>query len=237
MARFVATDHPRQGNGRFANKPASMVTAAARGSLVHQAGVLALDANDTLTPSPAVLSLMPAHLAGYYAATEAKHFGPSPVGSVFNDPLAADLVSLLELVEAQRGGLDGDDRDDLVALGADPDAFAPPGSGIRYLLGRAWGRVGVIKASALPAETRVEAVRTKPGAPCSLVVSASVERPVTDVATLIVGPDAEAGHEVLFTAHPGLPTKPASEDRFEEGAVMTTGEVMGLLGDVLLQLR
>jgi hypothetical protein len=51
----------------------------------------------------------------YYAANDRNHFGdPTSPGSQFTD--VNDTESLVALAHIQRGHLDGDDRDELIAL-------------------------------------------------------------------------------------------------------------------------
>lgn len=176
-------------------------------------------------------------LGGYYAATDAKHFDGSRPGSTFTDESVGRLNDVVALAYRQRGDLFGDDRDELVALGAPEEAFKP---GSRYLMVRTPGTVGVRRSEGLPGDTAVEVVRSKPGVPCSLVLDVE-ETPTTDVATIVLGrhPDDES-REVVFTAHPGLPIPVDFADRMSEFEGFTVPlsrvrEVYG--GDVWLSAR
>lgn len=40
---------------------------------------------------------------------------------------------------------------------------------------------------------------------------------------------------MVWTAHPGLPIRPATEDLLPEGSVTTAGAILGAYGDVWLQ--
>lgn len=179
-------------------------------------------------------ALLPVSKAEYYAAGERKHFGAQPVGSVFTDATVSGFADLLELTVAQRGSLDGDDRDLLIGLGADAGAFMPSERGVRYLLVRVAGEVGLVQASSLPSTAQVTARATKPGVPCSLTV-AGVPRQTSEIATVILGPDPEAPEStVLYTAHPGLPIAPAQDEVATDGEVLTVEQVLARIGDVFL---
>lgn len=179
-------------------------------------------------------SLLPADMADYHDAVDAKHFGAQAVGSAFDS--LEGVAALLAVAEATRGSLDGDDRDQLIAGGADPAAFLPQ---CRYLrVDGVRGRLGLIAAADLDDAVEVMAVRTKEGAPCSLTVDGgSHPRPAVGWATVIVGPRPDGNGEVLWTAHPGGPVRPAVEDTLDDGATLTVGEVRRQFGDVWLQLR
>ena len=90
------------------------------------------------------------------------------------------------------------------------------------------GRNGMADAFALDPATPVRVVRTKPGAPCSLIVDGVAEA-VIDVATIIIGPN-EASEpstpEMVWTAHPGMPARPSEGDRWTEGASITVADVV-----------
>jgi hypothetical protein len=187
--------------------------------------------------------MLPASKADYYRSVEAKHFDRDcAVGSVFTDPSAGSLVELIDYVETtrrRRGGLTGDDRDELIALGADPDAFAPVESGIRYLKTVAGGKLGIVRAADLDPNTPVIAVRAKEGVPCALVAQSDVPRPKVDFGTVIVGPDPDgSGEDIVFTAHPGAPIRPAADDRYYAGQRLSAADAVANHGDgVYLQLN
>lgn len=187
-------------------------------------------------------------LRDYYAATDAKHFTPvtagpdgaaATPGSTFTDPTLARLNDAVALAYRQRGNLDGDDRDELARLGTPEAAFKP---GIRYLLVRTPGTVGIRRSDDLPDDTMVEVVRSKPGAPCSLVVEVTAQE-TTEVGTIIIGRSDTgdgSGDEVVFTAHPGLPIPVDFSDRMAgfEGRRVSLAAVRGAYdGDVWLNTR
>ena len=168
--------------------------------------------------------LLPVEQAAYFDALDAKHFGAAgTAGSVFTG--VPGLRELLEMVVAQRGSLDGDDRGLLLAAGASERSFLP---GCRYLVCHVAGRNGMVDAFALDPATPVRVVRTKPGAPCSLVVDGAPEAEV-DFATVIIGPNEDAGSssaEMVWTAHPGMPARPSEGERWPEGATLTAADVV-----------
>lgn len=188
----------------------------------------------------------------YYQATDAKHFpaignaatGSTP-GSTFTDPSLRRLNDVVALAYRQRGNLDGDDREELARFGTPEEAFKP---GIRYLLVRTPGTVGIRRSDDLPDDALVEVVRSKPGAPCSLVIDVSAQE-TTTVGTIIIGrqplesfADGRQGEEqdLVFTAHPGLPIPVDFTDRMSqhEGQhvpIAMVREVYG--GDVWLNTR
>jgi hypothetical protein len=167
---------------------------------------------------------LPVEQAAYFDALDAKHFGTGPTaGSVFTG--VPGVRELLGIVEAERGSLDGDDRVLLLAAGASERSFLP---GCRYLLCHVAGRNGMADAFALDPATPVRVVRTKPGAPCSLVVDGVPEAEL-DFATVIIGPNEDAdpsSAEMVWTAHPGMPARPSEGDRWTEGATLTAADVV-----------
>jgi hypothetical protein len=189
--------------------------------------------------------------AGYYRATDAKHFpaggddSTATPGSTFTDPSLRRLNDVVALAFRQRGSLEGDDREELARLGTPEEAFKP---GIRYLLVHTPGTVGIRRSDDLPDEATVRVVRSKPGAPCSLVVDVT-EQETTRVGTIIIGREsvdppqsesADAARDLVFTAHPGLPIPVDFTDRMSdlEGQhvpMSVVREVYG--GDVWLNTR
>lgn len=156
----------------------------------------------------------------YYQDLHDKHFNASTaVGSVFTE--VSDLEELLEKAASEEGGILRDDRDIFIAEGADPEAFLPQ---CRYLKVKTKGENGLVSTAECDDDEKVHVVRTKAGAPCSLVVERS-SRPETNSATLIFGPDPESGNEIVWTAHPGSPIRPSSGDTWEEGATITVKDV------------
>lgn len=202
------------------------------------------------TAQQAATALIPRRGAwrDYYAATDAKHFtspqvAPSTPGSTFTDPALRRLNDVVALTHRQRGHLDGDDRDELTRLGTPEEAFKP---GIRYLLVRTPGTVGIRHSEDLPDTAMVEVVRSKPGAPCSLVVDV-VAQETTTVGTIIIGRDAadaavsgQQARDLVFTAHPGLPIPVDFTDRMAdwEGQRVSLAQVREVYGgDVWLNTR
>lgn len=196
--------------------------------------------------------------AAYYRATDEKHFavragsagaagstpGSTP-GSTFTDPSMRRLNDVVALAYRQRGNLDGDDRDELVRLGTPEEAFEP---GIRYLLVRTPGTVGIRRSDDLPDDALVAVVRSKPGAPCSLVIDVHTQE-TTMVGTIIIGhqsvdpfTDGTPGEaqDLVFTAHPGLPvpvdfTDRVSQHEGQQVAMSVVRDTYG--GDVWLNTR
>ena len=169
-------------------------------------------------------------LADYYASTDKKHFSDldSP-GSKFTDPDLSRLEDVLELAAGQRGSLDGDDRDALISLGADADAFNDMA---RYLLVHTPGRLGAQKMDSLPADARIFARRTKAGGKVSLVAEVS-QQADTGFATIIIGPDKQGTRDIVWTAHPGLPaTSGGGEDTFgdHDGQELTRDQIAAIAG-------
>lgn len=178
--------------------------------------------------------VLPPEQAEYYAALHDKHFDTEKaVGSLFTD--AKDLKELLGQAIEQRGSLSGDDREKFTALGVPPEAMMP---NCRYLKVETKGEVGIVKVSDLSPETPVRVIRTKPKVPCSLVVEGT-EFPQVDFGTIIIGPNAKgraddpepSTSEMVWTVHPGLPIRPATEDYWPEGSEITVKEVIERLGD------
>lgn len=177
-------------------------------------------------------------MRAYFAATDAKHFGPGGTpGSTFTDSSLRRLNDVLALAYRQRGTLHGDDRDRLIELGTPQEAFA---SGIRYLLVHTPGTVGIQRSDGLPDDTAVRVVRSKPGASCSLVLDVT-EQTTTGVGTIIIGRHADdETREVAYTAHPGLPVPPDFADRMGdyEGLSVPLSQVRAVYGsDVWLNTR
>lgn len=166
----------------------------------------------------------------YYAATDAKHFGGADnPGSQFTDRSVKNLNAIVALANHQRGSLEGDDRETLIKYGADPASFSP---NHRYLMVRASGNLGATKITDLPANSKLSIERTKPGAPCSVV--ADVEsKPTVNFGVVIMGKmDKTSDKESVVTAHPGFPSKPSTDDRFDayEGRKLSINHVMEIAG-------
>lgn len=162
----------------------------------------------------------------YLEETLRKHFAPEftagqPVGSYFTD--VASIRAVLERASEERGNLHSDDRGELERDGADPGAFAPPESGIRYLKVTAPGRLGIVRTNELPDRTPVLAIRTKTERdrdgkpiPRSFVVPLppGQELPETTFATIVIGPGDAPGQDVIYTLHPGPPA-PMATDQYD----------------------
>lgn len=181
-----------------------------------------------------VYKVLPQEQAGYFQAMNDKHFVPEKaVGSLFTE--VRDLSELLELAIEQRGNLDGDDREEFIRMGMPAGTLMPQ---CRYIKVNTLGEVGIIKSTSLSPDTRVRVIRTKPHTPCSLVVEGE-ELPKVDFGTIIIGPNDKekpedpepSTKEMVWTVHPGLPVKPATEEIWEEGSDITVQEVIDKLGD------
>lgn len=169
--------------------------------------------------------------AGYYAATDKKHFGDkTEPGSKFLNPSLEKVEDVLKLRMEQSGNasMEGDDREALIARGSDPTGF---GNGKRYLMVLTEGSVGIKNSNGLTDDTKVEVVRTKPGAPCSLVMEV-VEQPTTDFAVIVLGEHKQTGKDFVITTFPGPVTKPTANEELDarEGQMMTVGEVKEIMG-------
>lgn len=172
----------------------------------------------------------------YYRQTERKHFpggSSTGVGSEFRDGRAPNLLSLLELAAAQRGGLDGHDH----------ELLGEPGRpGTYYLAVEVTGVNGAMASRDLPGGTGLLVLSSKDGVPPDYLVF-GVDRPEVGVGTLVMaderGADGEpTGRRVLITCHPGLPMPPAGQHRkgTAENTVLKATEVAPdetvLVGDI-----
>ncbi|MBI4160464.1 MAG: hypothetical protein HY506_00980 [Candidatus Yanofskybacteria bacterium] len=169
----------------------------------------------------------------YIDSINKKHWGENAIGSRFLEGYG--LRSLIKTAIKQRGGLDGDDRKMLEEMGVNPQALMPE---CRYLVVKVPGEVGIVKAGELPDATPVRIVRTKTGTPCSLVVEGK-DFPKSDIGTIIIGPNEKqkpddpepTTKEMIWTAHPGLPIRPAKDDSWPEGTTITVADVKAKLGE------
>lgn len=176
--------------------------------------------------------VMPLEVADYIDSISTKHWGEGAVGSRFLE--GNDLKDLLGTAIKQRGNLEGDDRNMLIEKGVDPTALMPE---CRYLVVKGGGEVGIVKAEDLSDDTEVKVVRTKPGSPCSLVVEGE-NFPTADFGVIVIGPNEKAKpedpepstKEMVWTAHPGLPIRPAKDDSWPEGSTITIADVKEKLG-------
>lgn len=180
-------------------------------------------------------ALVPRHLdeqhSAYYAATDKKHFGSrDQPGSKFLDPSLKKVEDVLMLRMEQTGtfSMNSDNRNELIARGSDPNGFNPNN---RYLMVHTEGTVGIMNSSKLSGDAKVQVVRTKPGAPCSLVAEVD-EQERTDFAVLVVGKHKGTGQDFLITTFPGPVTKPTSNVELDakEGRTVTVDEVKKILG-------
>ena len=165
----------------------------------------------------------------YYAATDVEQFGDQrEPGSKF---LAEDLRAVDDIVALavrQRRDLKGDDRDHFIARGAKPSAFRERD---RYLLGETPGTVGVIQSADFPDATLLSVVCTKPGAPCSLVMSVDGQ-PATDYDVIVIAEDQQTGEDLVITTFPGIVTQ-ALDNRIMkslEGGARTVAPDRDILG-------
>lgn len=159
----------------------------------------------------------------YIASIESKHFTPEGHGSKFTE--AKSPAEVIGLANYQRNGLGGDDREQLIEAGADPNSFLPPDSGVRYLMVKTPGTESVIDTSTMHEDETITVVAKgrNDGKPPSLSFVADVqEQPTTDVGTIIVGPDTDQDgnpipkSEILWTMHPGSPTRGIRSDTVRE---------------------
>ena len=168
----------------------------------------------------------------YYEATDRKHFGDkTEPGSKFLDPSLEKVEHVLMLRMEQTGtaNLDGNDKSALTARGSDGNGFM---EGNRYLMVLTEGTVGIKNSKTLPTDAKVQVVRTKPGAPCSLVMEVE-EQPTTDYAVIVIGKHRQTGNDFVITTFPGPVTKPTSNESLDarEGQVLTVGETREILGE------
>lgn len=161
----------------------------------------------------------------YIESIDVKHFSLESPGSTFVDLRAKKTEDVLEIAVEQRGDLFGDDREDLIKNGADPQAFLPKESNVRYLKVNISG-VQAIKDTSSLQESEILTVMAKGGAdgklPSLSFVLDSKEKEKTDFATIIIGPDTDEENnfipntEVLWTLHPGVPTLGVRSEEIRE---------------------
>lgn len=164
----------------------------------------------------------------YIDSIDKKHITSQSAGSKFTDPRIKKAEDVMVLALAQRGNLQGDDREKLIASGASPDAFLPKESGVRYLQVQTSG-TEAIKDTATMNDNDVLTVVAKgrnDGKPSSLSFATEVtEQPTTEYATVIIGPDMDENKqpipntEVLWTMHPGTPTRGIRSDTIRENGL------------------
>jgi hypothetical protein len=178
----------------------------------------------------------------YMAAIDEKHFNALGHGSKFTDERVGKIEDVLSLAVAQRGNLDGDDRDELQRLGAPSGAFIDQ---CRYIKVRVDGVEALQATDALP-EDEILTIKGKgkgaDGRPKSLSVVARVEKlSAVKYATVIIGPreDEKGGPiegEMLWTMFPGVATQSPRSDKLreaglEDGDKITVRKLRSLFGD------
>lgn len=170
----------------------------------------------------------------YIASIDSKHFDISKSGSTFTDESVKNTSDVLAATAAQRGGLDGDDRDKLIAAGADPASFLPPESGVRYLQVNIAGTQALRNTSNMRDDEILTIVGKgrNDGSPPSLSFSSDVhEQPKTDFGTVVIGPDLDENKkpipntEVLWTLHPGIPTRGIRSDTIRENGLEANSQI------------
>lgn len=175
--------------------------------------------------------LMPSEFAQYYADTEKKHFDPSQPGSTFTG--VGNLEDLLEEAFDQRGTLQGDDREELMALGADPRSF---GADKRYLMVRTPGTLGAVSSSELSGDQLLQVVQKSADMPpvCALEVN---EQPASQFATIVLtdspsNPAVAGSPGMLITAFPGVSMEPGASSLFTPfiGQSITVAEGRKIFG-------
>jgi hypothetical protein len=163
--------------------------------------------------------------SGHYKALERQHFQKRIArGPAFSD--IRSIAQLLELCAQQRGTLNGDDREELILLGADAKAFIEENT--RYLKVIADGESGVVNASELNPLAPVKVVRVQEGEPCSLVAEGRSNQPAFVGTIIIVANNQEQAstRECVLSAYPGLPLATATTDIWPEGAVISAGDAL-----------
>jgi hypothetical protein len=188
-----------------------------------------------------IAKVIPEEQDSYFQSIHAKHFVPeTAVGSLFTE--AKDLNGLLREAARQRGDLEGDDREEFINMGVPTEALMPQ---CRYIKVNTPGEVGIVKIADLSPDTEVKVERKKPNTPCALIVE-QAQLPEVDFGTIIIGPNEKENPddpepstaEMVWTVHPGIPIRPASEDIWAENSTATVKEVMDRLGDkVYLQVE
>lgn len=165
----------------------------------------------------------------YYAGTNKKHFMNkakfmesaenkkqflSQPGSQFDPMKVSSLEELVDVTSSLRkGGLKGDDREELIKRGADPAAF---NDNFRYLITPVGGHLGAMTSDNLSDDTPVGFYEKTPG---SNIVSITIDQPAkpkVNYGVLIMGsrnaisptnPGDNEDDSVVVTAHPGLPSR------------------------------
>lgn len=167
--------------------------------------------------------------AQYYADTDAKHFSDKDKpGSKFTDSRIKNLNDVTALAAKQRGNLDGDDREELIKHGANPDALNP---NFRYLMVRTPGKVGSQDINSFPVTTKFRVERTKAGSSASVVADVK-EQPKANFGVVIMGRPPGVNQDSVITAHPGLPSRSSGKDTFGEyeGRTLSMNHIMEIAG-------
>jgi hypothetical protein len=152
----------------------------------------------------------------YYKQTEEKHFAKNNLpGSKFSHYTKLE-EPLTDTILQHGGSLENltsdypDDREQLVALGSDPQAFLEPDK-FRYFLVQQGGTVGIKNTSDLHEDDTVSVIRTKTIAPCNIVLDVP-EQQTTNYGVLILQQD-EHKDLSFITSYPGPVTKAASKGK------------------------
>lgn len=176
--------------------------------------------------------------ADYYADTWKKHGSASGGGgklggSTFTDEKlkSVDDVVRLRVSQTQRGmySLHGDERESLIAKGADPEGF---GRGKRYLIVDTPGKVGILNSSRMADTDTVHVVRTKRDAKSCSLVAVVKEQADTDYAVLVIGDHKVTKRPFVITTFPGPVTKPTDNADIDklEGQTITVAEARSIIG-------
>lgn len=180
----------------------------------------------------------------YISSIETKHITGSSAGSKFTDPSIKNVNDVMSLAQQQSGSLDGDDRDKLIAQGAEPSSFLPASTGVRYLMVKTQGTQALKNTSDLDEDTTltVTAKGRNDGKPASLSLATEVkEQPKTQFGTIIVGPKEDENRNpienttTLWTMHPGVPTRgirsnDLRENGLDGGSTITVKELREKFG-------
>lgn len=147
--------------------------------------------------------MMPEKFAEYFADTERKHFNGTTSGSTFTE--LKNLNEVLSTAAEQRGNLQGDDRDKLIARGADPSSF---GSDKRYLMVNTGGKVGTVMSNELPKGSIVTVIQKSEKSKPVCTTEVSHQKSVSH-ATIVLAdnpsmPGTEHSPTLLITAYPGV---------------------------------
>lgn len=175
--------------------------------------------------------LMPEKFAGYFADTEKKHFSENSAGSTFIDD--KNLNEVLTKAARQRKNLEGDDRDKLIARGADPKSF---GADKRYLMVETKGKLGTVLASELKDDATVQVVQKSEKSKPICVTEVS-QQGETNFGTIVLVdnptlPGTEKHPSLLITAYPGAsgPTGSNNDLLPYVGKSMTVSEARKIYG-------